>query len=84
VEGKILLVVFLSGTVLGILWLACGINFAYLTRLNAGLRNMPYWLLLPLYPVSIALGPFAERVLDPILDRHFPYPEDEIETSDDA
>lgn len=69
---------------LGIVWFSFGLTYAYLAIINAGLRDMPFWYALPVFLASIVLGPFAERVIDPILNSHFPIPEDETASSDDA
>ena len=61
-----------------LIWVASGMNYHYLiVLLKADLRGMPLWFALLLFVPAVLLGPFAGRVIEPLLDRHYRYPEDE-------
>ena len=54
-------------------WVAIGLNYAYLTVHYSGFRSLPLRYAPLLLIAGIVLGSFAHKVIEPILDRHFPY-----------
>ena len=62
----------------GIVWIALGMSFWDKTvRFDFRDPYIPLWLTPLLLVLSMVLGPFAQRMLGPSIDRYFPHIEDE-------